>query len=343
MEPMAKSGKKKQEAPVTDPFEDVEAKSITEIEMDQRVDLEREALPAAAKLTDLPLKWVLIVLLFCIGASELGQRVERKQLIQAAKDSGLIKEEEAEKADEVNQLVKDREKLQDRIRELQKRRDELDKLGEDTPDDAEEPPEIPLTMESLRAEIRRIAGDQYESYRKFATLIALLIGGLGLILLAVFVRVLAAALIGGIAGGAAFFLQVDPWIMYAAAAVGAALGAWLAPRLLLANMLFNVAIAGMVLGATLAGGGVFLATGNELYSIFGLGVGLVVGALIGFKFARPLFLSAVLANAAGFATFVLWLAWGDLYPHFWPITFGGLMIIDAVATRIYHKVRWARG
>jgi hypothetical protein len=192
----------------------------------------------------------------------------------------------------------------------------------------------------LREEIRRIAGDQYDSYRKFATLIALLIGGLGLILMAVFVRVLAAALIGGVAGVALFFLQVDPWIMWAGTAVGAALGAWLAPRLLLANMLFNVALAGMVLGGAALGGGVYLATMDELYAIFGLGVGVVLGALLGFKFARPLFLCAVLANAAGFATLILWLGWGELYPHFWPVTFGGLMIVDAVATRIYHKVRW---
>jgi hypothetical protein len=102
-----------------------------------------------------------------------------------------------------------------------------------------------------------------------------------------------------------------------------------------------VALAGLILGGTAGGGAVYLVTGNELYSIFGLGVGLVVGALIGFKYLRQLFLSAVLANAAGFGTLVLWLAWGELFAHFWPITFGGLMITDAVATRIYHKVRWA--
>lgn len=338
---MAKSGKKKPAAPVTDPFQDVDAKSITEIELDQRVDLQREDLPAAAKLTDLPMKWVLLVLIVCIGASELAQRVESKQLIQAARDSGLMKPEEAERADEVDELVKDRERVQDRIRELQDKRDQFDKLSGEEKADAEEAPEIPLTMESLRAEIRRLAGDRYEDYRKFATLIALLIGGFGLILLAVFVRALAAALIGGIAGGVVFFLQLDPWIMYAAAGAGALIGAGLAPRLLLANMLFNVTLAGMMLGGVLFGGGVFMVTGNELYSIFGLGIGLVMGALIGFKFARQLFLSAVLANAAGFSTLVLWLAWGDLYAHFWPITFGGLMILDAVATRIYHRVRWA--
>ena len=102
---MARSSKKPASPPSNDPFEDVDAKSITEIELDQRVDIEREALPAAARLTDLPLKWVLLTLILCIGASELAQRVERKQLIQAARDSGLLKEEDAAKADEVDQVV----------------------------------------------------------------------------------------------------------------------------------------------------------------------------------------------------------------------------------------------
>ena len=336
---MAKRSDKQNDSPLTDPFEDVDAKSITQIEADQRVHLEREELPAAAKLTDLPMKWVLLTLLLCIGVSELSQRVERKQLIESAREAGLLKEEEAAQARKANELVDEREKIQERIRDLQQRRKQAEKLVEDKPD-VEEEQKIPLTMESLRAEIRRLAGDQFESYRKFATLIALLTGGIGLILLAVFVRLLAAALIGGLAGGVLFFLQVDPWIMWTGVAVGAAIGAWLAPRLLLANMLFNVTLAGMVLGGAGFGGGVYLATTSELYSIFGAGIGLVLGALIGFKFSRQLFLSAVLANSAGFATLILWLAWGELYPHFWPVTFGGLMIVDAVATRIFHRVRW---
>ena len=52
---MARSSKKPASPPSNDPFEDVDAKSITEIELDQRVDIEREALPAAARLTDLPM------------------------------------------------------------------------------------------------------------------------------------------------------------------------------------------------------------------------------------------------------------------------------------------------
>lgn len=341
---------KQKAVPVTDPFADVEAKSITEIELDQRMDLEREALPPAARLTDLPMKWVLITLLVCIGVSELAQRVERKHLLQAAQESGLLKEEEVEQAKEADELMAERERIRQRIDELKERRrkfDELQATGEDalkgTSGEAteEDEPEIPLTLESLRARLRSLAGADYDNYRRFATLIALLIGGFGLILLAVFVRVLAAALIGGLAGTAAFFLQVEPWILWSSAGVGALIGAWLAPRFLLANMLFNVTLAGLVLGGTLVGGGVYLATGHELYSIFGLGVGLVLGALIGFRYSRQLFLSAVLANSAGFATLILWLAWGELFAHFWPVTFGGLMILDAVATRIYHRVRWS--
>jgi hypothetical protein len=336
---------KKPDVPTTDPFADVDAKSITQIEDDQNVELARVELPPQAKLTDLPMKWVLLTLLLCIGVSELAQRVERKHLVAAAENAGLLKPEEAEKAEEAEELVSEREKIQQRIRELKEKREKLNKApaieGKPAPEaGADEDAKIPLTLESLRAEIRRLAGDDFDNYRKFATLIALLVGGLGLILLAVFVRVLAAALLGGIVGVILFFLQVEPWIMWSAAGLGAALGAWLAPRLLLANMLFNVSLAGMVLGGVAFGGGMYLVTGHELYSIFGLGIGLVVGALLGFKFARPLFLCAVLANAAGFGTFVLWLGWGDLFPHFWPVTFGGLMITDAVATRIYHRVRW---
>ena len=343
---MAKPHGKQPNAPPSDPFQDVDAKSITQIEQDESVDLERVDLPAAAKLTDLPMKWVLITLMLCIGVSELAQRVERKHLVAAAEKSGVLKPEEVKEADKAEELVGEREKIRQRIRDLKERRKRAEKMAEDKgpakqPEEkAKDDAEIPLTLESLRAEIRSIAGDNFESYRKFATLIALLVGGLGLILLAVFVRLFAAALIGGVAGIVLFFLQVEPWIMWTAVGLGAALGAWLAPRLLLANMLFNVTLAGMVLGGAAIGGGVYLLSGHELYSIFGLGIGLVIGALIGFKFSRPLFLSAVLANAAGFGTFVLWLGWGELFPHFWPITFGGLMIIDAVATRIYHRVRW---
>src|SRR5690606_24684960 len=139
----------------------VEAKSITEIEMDQRVDLEREELPAAAKLTDLPMKWVLLTLLLCIGVSELAQRVERKHLIQAAREAGLLKEEEVSQAEKADELISEREKIQQRIKELQDRRKRAEELVNGEEEQAEDAPSIPLTMESLRAEIRRLAGDQY--------------------------------------------------------------------------------------------------------------------------------------------------------------------------------------
>lgn len=341
----------------TDPFGGVDAKSITEIEMDEKVSLAREPLPAAAKLTDLPLKWVLLGLLICVGVSELAQRVERKHLIEKARDTNLITEEEADSARDADRIVDDRQRIQDRIRELRKKQQDLKdqarnaKDGMDgepkpapgSPDDtATEEPSIPLTLEALRAEIRRLAGDNFDDYRRWATLVALLVGAFGLILMAVFVRVLAAVVVGGIGVAAAFLLGGQWWALAAAGGGGAIAGAVFAPRLLLANMLINVTLAGTVIGGVVLGGGVYLATTSELYAIFGLGAGVVLGAIVGFKYSRQLFLLAVLINCAGAATQVLWLAWGDLYPHFWPITFGGLMIIDAIATRIYHKVRWGR-
>ncbi len=346
----------------TDPFDGVDARSVTDIEQDEKVRLEREPLPAAARLTDLPLKWVLIALLICIGVGELAQRVERKHLINKAEDTNLLTQEEAEAAREGNEMFNDRERIRERMLEVRKRqrafREDADRLRREHPlqQPTEEPPPtaapqpvpepeataLPLTLESIRAEVARIAGDNYESYRRLATLAALLIGGLGLILMAVFVRLLAALLVGGVVGTVAFFLGLETWIVAVSAGAGALLGAALAPRLLLANMLVNVTLAGTILGGTLLGGGVYLATSSELYSIFGLGGGVVLGAIIGFKFSRQLFLTAVLVNAAGFATLLLWMAWGELFPHFWPVTFGGLMILDAIATRIYHKVRWER-
>lgn len=347
--------------PPTDPFQDVDAKSVTDIEMDAKVHIEREPedLPASAKLTDLPLKWVLLALLLCIGISELAQRVERRHLIEKAAETGLLNEKEAEQARDTSDIADERKRIQDRMRELKERRREFDKIGKDATspkppkfdpaskdkandeDDDGEVAGIPITLEALRAEIRRISGDSFDSHRRFATLSALLAGAFGLILMAIFARLLAAALLGALAFGTCYFIEVQNWILWLSTGVAALLGAWLAPRLLLANMLFNVSLAGMVLGGATVGGGVYLATLNELYAIFGLGAGLVLGAVIGFKFYRQLFLTAVLINSAWSATLILWLLWGDLFPHFWPVTFGGLMILDGVATRIYHKVRWS--
>lgn len=341
--------------PPTDPFGGVDAKSITEIEMDESVRLAREPLPAAARLTDLPLKWVLLALVLCVGINELAQRVEARHLIEKSRDTGLITEEEAQTARDADDMVSERERIQNRMKELRERRRRINeiKTGLEDPDDpapsakteTAEPDDeatIPLTLEALRTELRRLAGDRYDTYRRWATLAALLVGAFGLILMAVFVRLLAAVVIGGIAAGVAFLLQAETWVLAVSGGAGALAGAVFAPRLLLANMLVNVTLAGTVLGGTLLGGGVYLATTNELYAIFGLGSGVVLGAIIGFKYSRQLFLLAVLINCAGAATQVLWLAWGDLFPHFWPVTFGGLMIVDAIATRIYHKVRWGR-
>lgn len=298
---------------------------------------------------------MLLALVLCVGINELAQRVEARHLIEKSRDTGLITDEEAQTARDADDMVSERERIQTRMKELRERRRKINeiKTGLDDPDDTTptakaEPAEpddeatIPLTLEALRSELRRLAGDKHDTYRRWATLAALLVGAFGLILMAVFVRLLAAVVIGGIAAGVAFLFQAELWVLAVSGGAGALAGAVFAPRLLLANMLVNVTLAGTVLGGTLLGGGVYLATTNELYAIFGLGAGVVLGAIIGFKYSRQLFLLAVLINCAGAATQVLWLAWGDLFPHFWPVTFGGLMIVDAIATRIYHKVRWGR-
>jgi hypothetical protein len=308
----------------------------------------KDRLPAAARLTDLPLPWVILTLILCLGVAELAQRVESRHLIERAESTGLIEPEQAEHARRGDELVRQREEIQRRMREVRERQRELERLTErptlptEAPTEAEHEPSIPLSLEALRNEIRAIAGESYGAYRRWGTLVALLIGGFGLILMAVFVRALVAAVLGGLAAAAAFFLRLDGWLVWAAGGFGALVGALLAPRLLLANMLVNVTLAGVVLGGVTVGGGVYLATLSELYAIFGLAAGALVGALLGFKYSRQLFLCAVLVNAAGFGTFVLWLLWGDVYPHFWALTFGGLMVLDAVATRVYHKVRWQR-
>ncbi|MCF6229040.1 MAG: hypothetical protein L3J82_10385 [Planctomycetes bacterium] len=337
---MSKDGK--------DPFSSVDAKSVTEIELDHGVKLDREPLPPAAQLTNLPLKWVFLMLMLCLGANMMVAHVERSQLISAAEDKGLITESEAEDARAADRIVDQREEYRDRLRELKQRRAEFERLRNGSEDDIEatekvsEPDGIPLTLETLREDLIERAGDKFPTYQRAVTVFALVIGGLGLIVLALFIRILGAAVLGGGAFAGTWFVGVEPQIMWAATGVGALAGLFFAPRLLLANMLINSAIAMMLIGGILAGGGVYISTGDELYSMFALGGGAVLGAIFGIKYARQLFLSAVLANCAGMATLALWLMWGEIYANFWPLTFGALMIFDGVATRIYHKVRWAR-
>lgn len=325
-----------------DPFSGVHAKSISEVELA----LDREPLPPSAQLTNLPLKWVLIMLMLCLGTNLMVAGVERSQLITAAEDKGLISESEAEDARSTNDLVDKRVEYRDRLRELKKRRAEFERLKDDplseAPEELTEPDDIPLTLETVREDLIERAGESFPQYQRAVTIVALLVGALGLIVLALFVRVLGAAVLGGGAFAATCFAGLEPEITWAAAGIGALAGVFFAPRLLLANMLMNSTFAMIVVGGVLAGGGVYLSTGDELYSMFALGGGAVIGAIFGLKFARQLFLSAVLANCAGMATLALWLMWGELYANFWPLTFGALMIFDGVATRIYHKVRWAR-
>lgn len=332
----------------TDPFTDVEARTITQIEADENVRIERDtsSLPVAAQLTRLPLKWIVITLLVCAATAHLAQRVENRHLLDAAQKQGWVDEEQRKQADDAQELVRQREDIQRRMAELKERRrklqETLERGGAPPPGDEKDITDVPLTLEALRAEIRELAGPSYDNYRRLGTAVALALGGLGLILLALFVRLLWAAVLGGAAFGAAFLTGQETWIVWGSAAAGAALGAWLGPRLLVASMYSNATLAGLVLGGIAAGGGVYLSTGHELGALVATGAGTIGGAVLGFKFARPLFLSSVLANCAGAATSLLWLLWGDLFPHFWPLTFAGLVVVDGVATRLYHRLRWGQ-
>ncbi len=334
-----------------DPFRGVEPKSITEIALEENVDVEREDLPAAAKLTDLPLKWMFAAIVVCVGVTLIGQKVEVKQLRQVIADSGLLKPDDQKQADDgadqVERIVADRQALQKRLQELKERKRKMQELTQRDPDPSAPEPaqnkdltDVPLTVEGLRGEIKARAGPEFESYRSIGTLVVLCVGGFGLILLALFVRLLWAGLFGGVAFAVAFFLGAETWLVWTVTALAAALGGWLGPKLLLAAVLTNTTLACMIIGGLSAGGGVYLGTGSELYALGGLGAGIVLGAVVGFKFARKLFLSSVLANSAGMAATSLWLLWGDLFPYFWPATMGGLMLLDGLATRLYHRIRW---
>ncbi len=368
---------------------------------------EPQPLPASATLTDLPLKWLVLTLIVCIGVSYLWQQVEQQHLVNTVRARGLMTEDEIKAAKASRNLREQREAVSRRVREHVRVRRQLreaeksrpaarpgprrDKAKADAlaplapkgsaagvygfgacgfaaaadsnaPKDDKTSPfslpdlsglpdipalldelqqvEIPMTPEALREWIKIQAGDQYEEGRKTATLIALGVGAFGLILLAIVVRVIGAMVLGGATFAATFFTGVEPGWMWVGTGAAALAGFMLAPRVLLATVYGNGALAGMVIGAVALGGGAYMFTEVDTQGLMGVGVGAAAGALAGIKLARPLYLCALLANTAGLATAVLWLCWGDLFEHFVPVTFGGLMITDAVITRIYHKVRW---
>lgn len=369
---------------------------------------EPQPLPPSATLTNLPLKWLLLTLIVCIGVSYLWQQVEQQHLVNTVRAKGLMSEDEIKAARSSRNLREQREAVSRRVREHVRVRRQLreaeksrsatrpgtrrDKTKADAmaplapkgsavgiytagvfaftdtaadsknskdgkanpfslPDLSDLPDisglmdelqqfEIPMTPEALREWIKIQAGDQYEEGRKTATLIALGVGAFGLILLAIVVRVIGAMVLGGATFAATFFTGVEPVWMWVGTGVAALAGFMLAPRVLLATVYGNGALAGMVIGAVALGGGTYMFTEVDTQGLMGVGVGAAAGALAGIKLARPLYLCALLANTAGLATAVLWLCWGDLFEHFVPVTFGGLMITDAVITRIYHKVRW---
>ncbi|MCL4732153.1 MAG: hypothetical protein KJ044_17195, partial [Planctomycetes bacterium] len=171
-----------------DPFRGVEPKTITEIELEQGLRVQRVDLPAAARLTDLPWYWVLLAALVCTGASLVGTLVEARHLRKAVEESGLLKAEDKQAARDAEELVRDRERLQQRMRELKQRRQRLENPGAKPAAPERDMVDMPWTIEGLREEVRHRAGADFDNYRRAGTLGALVIGAFGLILLALFVR-----------------------------------------------------------------------------------------------------------------------------------------------------------
>lgn len=338
-----------------DPFAGVEARSVTEIEREAHVKVQHVELPDAAKLTQLSIGWLLLAIVLCVGATVVGQFVEIKHLRQALASAGILEESNPAPASapaslpatepEAEKLLDDRAALRRRISDIRQRQRNLDRTTRPEtaarPEPAPEPEaELPLTLEGLRVELRERAGADFDNYRRFGTVLALVIGALGLLLLALFVRALWAAIFGGAALGLTMLAGLSPWIVWGSALLAGAFGAWLGPRLLLAAIVSNATLAGLVIGGMAGGGSVYLATGSELFGLTAAGGGVALGGVLGFKFARPMFLAAVVANCAGFGAFVLWLLWGDLFTWFWPVTMGSLMLFDGLTTRLYHRFRW---
>jgi hypothetical protein len=324
-----------------------------EEEEDDKAD-DTRFMSADAKLTHLPLHWAIITLLVCMGISYLINQVDGERMRQAltfAKDKGQLSEDDADLAERGITTYEKRQEYQKKLKNLRERRSELahrarhilessEHHDEEEQSKVEKLADMPLTVDDFREYLEQKSGDRWGHYRNIATAFALVLGGLGLVVAAYMVRIAGAVLLGAVGAISSFVLGLDPLICIGVGLGGALIGSFLAPRLLLASIYSNAMFAGLIVGGIAGGGSIYLGSNSEALALLGLGVGALFGAMIALKFARQFYLCSVLANTAGMASFILWVVWGEPLPYFNQITFGGLMIVDGLLTRLYHKVRY---
>jgi uncharacterized membrane protein len=332
-----------------------EAEEAEEEEKDAKSDNTR-FMSADAKLTHLRLHWAILTLLVCMGISYLINQVDGENMrkaIEVAKEHGELSEEDAKLAEKGLTTFEQRDEMREKFKKLKlkKRQRQLaDKArhildGTEHQKDEEKPLyqtffSRGITGEELREWMEEKSGDKWVQYRNAASAVAVIIGGLGLVVAAFMVRIAGALFLGALGAISCFIVGLDPMFVAGGGLVGALLGSFLAPRMLLASIYSNALMAGLIIGGIAGGGAIYMGSANELLALLGLGVGALFGAMVALKFARQIYLCSVLANTAGMAMLILWVVWGEQFPYFTQITFGGLMIIDAVLTRLYHKVRY---
>lgn len=308
-----------------------------------------------AKLTHLPVIWALLTILLCMSLSYLVNQVDGERMRQAlhfAQEKGELSQEDTDLAEKGISTFEQRERYQKKLRELRAKRRELaDRTrhlleGSEHHDDEEQTrldklADMPLTLEAFRDWLQQKAGPDWERWRNSATAVALVIGGLGLVVAAFMVRIAGALALGLVGAVSGFVIGLDVMFVAGLGLIGAVIGMILAPRLLLASIYSNAMLAGIVVGGLAAGGATYLGTQSEGLGLAGLGLGAMFGAMVALKFARQFYLCSVLANTAGLASFILLLVWGEAFPFFSQVTFGGLMLTDGLLTRLYHKIRYS--
>ncbi|KAA0216410.1 hypothetical protein EDM80_04370 [bacterium] len=308
-----------------------------------------------AKLTHLPVIWALLTILLCMSLSYLVNQVDGERMRQAlrfAQDKGELSQDDADLAEKGISTFEQRERYQKKLRELRAKRRELaDRTrhlleGSEHHDDEEQTrldklADMPLTLEAFRDWLQQKAGPDWDRWRNSATAVALVIGGLGLVVAAFMVRIAGALALGLVGAVSGFAIGGDVMWVAGLGLLGAIIGMILAPRLLLASIYSNAMLAGIVVGGLAAGGATYLGTQSEGLGLAGLGLGALFGAMVALKFGRQFYLCSVLANTAGLASFILLLVWGEAFPYFSQVTFGGLMLADGLLTRLYHKIRYS--